>query len=51
MRNLLDLNILDLENYLESIGEKKYKAVQIFEWLYIHKERNIDNFSNIKKEK
>ena len=50
MRNLLDLNILDLENYLESIGEKKYKAVQIFEWLYIHKERNIDNFSNIKKE-
>ena len=50
MRNLYDLNITELENYLVSIGEKKFKAVQIFEWLYIHKERNIDNFTNLKKE-
>ena len=50
MRNLLGLNILDLENYFTSIGEKKFKAVQVFEWLYLHKEYNIDNFTNIKKE-
>lgn len=46
----MNLSITDLENYFISIGEKKFKAVQIFEWLYIHKERNIDNFTNIKKE-
>ena len=48
MNNLLSLNILQLEDYFISIGEKKYKALQIFEWLYIHKEYDIDKFTNIK---
>ena len=46
----MDLSISDLENYFVSIGEKKFKAVQVFEWLYIHKERDINNFTNLKKE-
>jgi 23S rRNA (adenine2503-C2)-methyltransferase len=50
MKNLMDLNITELEEYFVSIGEKKFKATQVFEWLYIHKEYNIDNFTNLKKE-
>ncbi len=50
MNNLMNMSLENLENYFISIGEKKFKAIQIFEWLYIHKEKNIDNFSNIKKE-
>lgn len=50
MNSLYDLKIDDLEEYLISINEKKYVASQIFEWLYIHKERDIDKFSNIKKD-
>lgn len=50
MKNLMDLNILELENYFESVNEKKFKALQVFEWLYIHREKSIDNFSNLKKE-
>lgn len=46
----MDFNLIDLENYFLSIGEKKFKALQVFEWLYIHKEYDINNFSNIKKE-
>jgi len=46
----MDLSISDLENYFISIGEKKFKAIQVFEWLYIHKERDINNFTNLKKE-
>ncbi len=46
----MNLKIEDLENYFIDMGEKKYKATQIFEWLYIHKEYNIDNFSNINKD-
>ena len=46
----MDLNIKNLEDYFLSIGEKKFKAIQVFEWLYIHRERNINNFTNIKKE-
>jgi len=33
-----------------SIGEKKFKALQVFEWLYDKRIYNIDEFSNIKKE-
>jgi len=40
----------ELENYFESIGEKKFKALQVYEWIYEKREFNIDNFTNIKKE-
>jgi len=50
MKNLLSLTIKDLEDYFLSIGEKKFKAIQVFEWLYIHKEKDIDNFTNLKKD-
>ena len=46
----MSLNISELEDYFYSIGEKKFKAMQVFEWLYIHKVYNIDEFTNIKKE-
>ncbi len=39
-----------LEDYFILMGEKKYKATQVFEWLYRHNEYNINNFSNIKKD-
>ena len=29
-----------LENYFLSIGEKKFKALQVFEWLYEKKKYN-----------
>ncbi len=48
MTNLFNLNILDLENYFLKNGEKKFKATQVFEWLYLHKEYDINNFSNLK---
>ena len=50
MNNIFGVTRKKLESYFESIGEKKFKATQVFEWLYIHKIHNIDEFSNIKKE-
>ncbi len=50
MKNLLDLKLSDLEDYFISINEKKFKASQVFEWLYVHREFKIDNFTNLKKE-
>ena len=50
MRNLLSMTMENLEEYFLSIGEKEFKASQVFEWLYKHNEYNIDNYSNIKKE-
>lgn len=41
---------LELEGFFLSIGEKKFKAIQVYEWLYQHREPNVENWSNIKKE-
>ena len=50
MLNIYGLTRKQLEDYFESIGEKKFKAQQVFEWLYQKKETDFDNFSNIKKD-
>ena len=50
MKNLMSLTIEDLENYFLSIGEKKFKAIQVFEWLYKQKEYDINKYSNLKKD-
>ena len=50
MKNIFGLTREDLEEYFLSIGEKKFKTLQVFEWLYIHKKWNINEFSNIKKD-
>ena len=39
-----------LEEYFVSIGEKKFKATQVFEWIYQKKIKNFEEMSNIKKE-
>lgn len=49
MKNIYSYTREMLEDYFFSIGEKKFKALQVFEWLYIHKEK-LENWSNIKKE-
>lgn len=48
MKNIFDYTRVDLEEYFLSIGEKKFKATQAYEWLYEHKVYNIDNWSNFK---
>ena len=50
MKNLFGFTKEMLENYFIDMGEKKYKATQVFEWLYRHNEYDISKFSNIKKE-
>lgn len=49
-RNIYDVRREELETYFLSIGEKKFKALQVYEWLYASRIDNIDDFSNIKKE-
>lgn len=32
--NILDLSLKEIERYLEGIGEKKFRAKQVFSWIY-----------------
>ena len=42
--NLYGQTLENLEKYFESIGEKKFKATQVFEWIYQKREEKIENF-------
>ena len=48
--NIYGIKRLDLEEYFLNIGEKKFKALQVFEWLYTHKVKAFSEMTNIKKE-
>lgn len=47
MKNIRDLTREELNYYINSIGEKEYRAKQIFEWLHNKRIKNIDEMSNI----
>lgn len=49
MESIYNKSFRDLEEYFTSIGEKRYKATQIFEWLYQKRVKSFDEMSNIKK--
>ena len=48
--NIYDLTLTELENYFLSINEKKYRASQVFSWLYEKRVTNFNEMSNINKE-
>lgn len=50
MKNIYCLKRTDLEEYFLSIGEKKFKALQVFEWLYDKRVTDFNEMTNIKKE-
>lgn len=48
MDNLYNYTRSELNDYFLSMGEKSYKATQVFDWLYKKKAFSIDDFSNLK---
>ena len=50
MKNIYGYTLESLEQYFESIGEKKFKATQVFEWLYKKRVKSFDEMANVKKE-
>ena len=50
MESIYNKSFDELVTYFESIGEKKFKATQVFEWLYLKRVKSFDEMSNIKKE-
>ncbi len=49
MNSIYNYTKEELENYFINIGEKKYRAVQIFEWLYRYRVNNFDEMTNLSK--
>ena len=49
MKNIYNFSLEELENYFLSINEKKFRATQVFEWLYRNRINSFDEMTNISK--
>ena len=47
MKSLYDFSLSDLEIEMENLGQKKYRATQVFSWLYQKRVTSIDDMSDI----
>ncbi len=50
MKNIKDYDLQDLKDELVNIGEKGFRAEQIFKWLYQEKVRSFDDMTNLSLE-
>ena len=50
MRNIYDLTLKELEEYFTQIGEKTFRASQVFEGLYKKRLSSFDEMTNISKD-
>ena len=49
-KNIRHLTLQELEQYFEALGEKKFRARQVYEWLWQKKAQSIDAMTNLSKE-
>lgn len=49
-RNIRTLSLRDLESYFETLGEKKFRAKQVYEWLWLKPVQSFEEMTNISKE-
>ncbi len=47
MKNIKDYNLDSLKEELKNLGEKEFRAEQIFKWLYIDKVKSFDEMTNL----
>jgi len=50
MESIYNKSLLDLEEYFLTHNEKKFKATQVFEWLYQKSVKSFDDMTNLKLE-
>lgn len=50
MDNIYNYTLKNLEEYFVSIGDKKFKGQQVFDWLYRKRIKSFDEMTNLKKE-
>ncbi len=49
MNSIFDYTLDELGAYFEAIGDKKYRAAQIFEWIYRYRVNDFDQMTNLSK--
>lgn len=50
VKNIRHLSLADIERYFETLGEKKFRAKQVYEWLWLKPVQSFDAMTNLSKE-
>ncbi|MEI8074782.1 MAG: 23S rRNA (adenine(2503)-C(2))-methyltransferase RlmN [Bacteroidota bacterium] len=50
LKNIRHLSLGELENYFETIGEKKFRVKQVHEWLWQKHAHSFDDMTNLSKD-
>ena len=50
VQNIRNLSLADIEQYFETLGEKKFRAKQIYEWLWLKPVQSFEAMTNLSKE-
>ncbi|CAN5122771.1 23S rRNA (adenine(2503)-C(2))-methyltransferase RlmN [soil metagenome] len=50
LKNIRSLSLEELQTYFETIGEKKFRVKQVWEWLWKKHARTFDDMTNLSKE-
>ena len=50
LKNIRTLSLPELKTYFESIGDKKFRAIQTYEWLWKKSAQSFEDMSNLSKE-
>jgi len=49
-KNIRGLSLKELQDFVESLGERKYRAAQLFSWMYAKGAQSFDEMTDISKE-
>ncbi len=50
MNSIYNYTLEELQNYFLEIGETKFRASQVFDWLYVKRVKSFDEMTNLKKD-
>ncbi len=50
LKNIRSLSLTELKEYFESMGDKKFRAIQTYDWLWKLNARSFDEMSNLSKD-
>jgi len=49
-KNIRHLGLSELEQYFDTLGEKKFRAKQVYEWLWLKQAHSFEAMTNLSKE-
>ena len=50
VQNIRTLSLADIEKYFDELGEKKFRAKQVYEWLWLKPVQSFEGMTNLSKE-